>query len=81
MGEINPAAEREGEAANLLTGQQLTDEKANLDIKIGRVSMESLLKAIFVDGQIPIMFKDEIEMTTDEADEYIDGFTNTFGED
>ena len=81
MGAINPAAELEGQAANLLTGQKLTNEKANLNIKIGRVSIDSLLKAIFVDGGIPIMFAEEIEMTTDEADEYIDGFTNTFGED
>ena len=81
MGAINPAAELEGQAASLLTGQKLTNEKANLNIKIGRVSIDSLLKAIFVDGGIPIMFAEEIEMTTDEADEYIDGFTNTFGED
>lgn len=52
-----------------------------MEVRISKVSLDSLLKAVFVDGGIPISFEEEIELTTDDVDEYIDGFTNTFGED
>lgn len=65
-----------------MSGQKLGEKQSsNLEVRISKVSLDSLLKAVFVDGGIPISFEEEIELTTDDVDEYIDGFTNTFGED